>query len=135
MTLKITTVLYLTFNTKSIQTPRTFLWPFSQTFGLAYPPLNSATLSCSSEVTLPSMTPGSDGPVFYIQVYRTRGDAIVFSHAVFQSRLLTKAKPRPSTFLLSYRCTIVRQKNKILTYYSCINQSRYGAAVKIDVIN
>ena len=28
------------------------LWPFSQTFGLAYLPLNSAKLSCSSEVTL-----------------------------------------------------------------------------------
>ena len=39
-------------NTKSNQTTRTFLWPFSQTFGLAYSPLNSATLSCSSEVTL-----------------------------------------------------------------------------------
>ena len=27
-------------------------WPFSKTFGLAYSQLNSATLSCSSEVTL-----------------------------------------------------------------------------------
>ena len=32
--------------------PRTFLWPFSQTFSLFYSSLNSATLSCSSEVTL-----------------------------------------------------------------------------------
>ena len=31
---------------------RTFLQPFSQTFGLVYLSLNSATLSCSSEVTL-----------------------------------------------------------------------------------
>ena len=55
MTLKIRIVLYLTFNTKSNQVPRTFLWPFSQTFGLAYPPINSATLSSSSEVTLTLM--------------------------------------------------------------------------------
>ena len=40
------------FDTKSSQIPRTFLWLFSQTFGLDYSPLNSATLSCSSEVTL-----------------------------------------------------------------------------------
>ena len=40
------------FNTKSSQIPRTFLWPFSQTFYLVYSPLNSAKLSCSSEVTL-----------------------------------------------------------------------------------
>ena len=42
----------LTFDTKLSQIPRTFLWPISQTFGLAYLPLNSAKLSCSSEVTL-----------------------------------------------------------------------------------
>ena len=29
-----------------------FTWPFSQTFGLDYSPLNSDKLSCSSEVTL-----------------------------------------------------------------------------------
>ena len=58
MTLKIRIVLYLTFNTKSNQIPRTFLWPFSLTFGLAYPLLNSATLSCSSEVTLLCNTMG-----------------------------------------------------------------------------
>ena len=52
MTLRIRILLYLTFNTKSNQIPRTFLWPFSQTFGLVYSPLNSATFSCSSEVTL-----------------------------------------------------------------------------------
>ena len=28
--------------------PRTFLWPFSLTFGLAYSPLNSSKLCCSS---------------------------------------------------------------------------------------
>ena len=39
-------------STKSSQIARTFLWPFLLTFGLAYSPLNSATLSCSSEVTL-----------------------------------------------------------------------------------
>ena len=43
------------FDTKSSQIPRTFLWLFSQTFGLDYSPLNSAMLSCSSEVTLPSI--------------------------------------------------------------------------------
>ena len=32
--------------------PKAFLWLFSQTFGLAYSPLSSAKLSCSSEVTL-----------------------------------------------------------------------------------
>jgi hypothetical protein len=37
---------------KSSQIARPFLWPFLQTFGLGYSPLNSATLSCSSEVTL-----------------------------------------------------------------------------------
>ena len=42
----------LTFESQSIQIPRTFLWLFSQTFGLAYSPLNSAKLTCSSEVTL-----------------------------------------------------------------------------------
>ena len=42
----------LMFDTKSSQIARTFLWPFSWTFGLAYSPLNSATLNCSSEVTL-----------------------------------------------------------------------------------
>ena len=52
MALKIRISLYLTFNTKSSQISRTFLWPFSQTFGLVYSPLNSAKLSCSSEVTL-----------------------------------------------------------------------------------
>ena len=52
MALKIRISLYLTFNTKSSQKPRTFSWPFSQTFSLVYSPLNSTTLSCSSEVTL-----------------------------------------------------------------------------------
>ena len=42
----------LTFDTKSSHIARTFLWPFLQTFGHAYSPLNSAMLSCSSEVTL-----------------------------------------------------------------------------------
>ena len=42
----------LVFNTKLCQTPRTSLRPFSWTFGLAYSSLNSAKLSCSSEVTL-----------------------------------------------------------------------------------
>ena len=55
MALKIRISLYLTFNTKSSQIPRTFLWLFSQTFRLVYSPLNSATLSCSSEVTLLSV--------------------------------------------------------------------------------
>ena len=27
-------------------------WPFSKTLGLAYSPLNSAMLNCSSEITL-----------------------------------------------------------------------------------
>ena len=40
------------FDTKSSQITRIFLWMFSQTFALALPPLNSAMLSCSSEVTL-----------------------------------------------------------------------------------
>ena len=40
------------FDTKSNQIAISFLWSFSQTFGFAYAPLNSATLSCSSEVTL-----------------------------------------------------------------------------------
>ena len=44
--------MFLTFNSKSSQIARTFLRLFSKTFGLAYSPLNSATLSCSSEVTL-----------------------------------------------------------------------------------
>ena len=52
MALKIRILPYLTFNTKSSQIPRTCLWPFSQTFGLVYSPLNSAKLSCLSEVTL-----------------------------------------------------------------------------------
>ena len=52
MTLKTRIVLYLTFHSKSIQIPRTFLWPFSQTFGLTYSPLTSAKLYCSSWVTL-----------------------------------------------------------------------------------
>ena len=42
----------LTFVTKLNQIPGTFLWSFSLTFDLAYSPLNSAKLSCSSEVTL-----------------------------------------------------------------------------------
>ena len=42
----------LTINTKSNQIIRTFLLPFSWIFGLVYFPLNSATLSCSSVVTL-----------------------------------------------------------------------------------
>ena len=41
----------LTFDTKLNQIPSTFLWSLS--FGLAYSLLNSAKLSCSSEVTLP----------------------------------------------------------------------------------
>ena len=52
MALKIRILLYFTFNTKSSQIPKTFLWPFSYIFGLVYSPLNSAKLSCSSEVTL-----------------------------------------------------------------------------------
>ena len=40
------------FDTKLSQIARTFLWLFSQTSGLVYSPLNSATLNCSSEVTL-----------------------------------------------------------------------------------
>ena len=40
------------FDTKLSQVHRTFLWLFSQTFGLAYSPVNSAKLSCSSEVSL-----------------------------------------------------------------------------------
>ena len=43
---------FLTLDSKSSQSARSFLWPFSYTFGHAYSPLNSATLSCSSEVTL-----------------------------------------------------------------------------------
>ena len=42
----------LAFDTRSSQIAKTFLWSFSQTFGLAYSPLISATLSFSSEVTL-----------------------------------------------------------------------------------
>ena len=43
----------LTFYTKSSQIARTFHGCFHlQTFGLVYSPLNSATLSCLSEVTL-----------------------------------------------------------------------------------
>ena len=42
----------LTFITELNQIPGTFLWLFSLTFGIAFAPLNSATLSCSSEVTL-----------------------------------------------------------------------------------
>ena len=52
MTLKIRFVLYLTFDTKSNQMPRAFLWQVSKTFGLTYSPLNSAKLNCSIEVTL-----------------------------------------------------------------------------------
>ena len=37
---------------KKKQITKKKLWPFSQTLGLAYLPLNSVTLSCSSEVTL-----------------------------------------------------------------------------------
>ena len=48
MTLKTRIVLY--FHSKSI--PKVFLWPFSQTFGLTYSPLDFANLNCSSEVTL-----------------------------------------------------------------------------------
>ena len=55
ITLKIRILLYLTFNTNSNQIPRTFLWPFSLTFGLVYSPLNSAMVSCWSEVTLYSL--------------------------------------------------------------------------------
>ena len=46
--------MFLTFNSKSSQIAKTFLRPLSQAFGLACLPLNSATLSCSSEVTLES---------------------------------------------------------------------------------
>ena len=42
----------MTFVTKSSQIARTFLRPFSWTFGLAYSPSKLTTLSCSSEVTL-----------------------------------------------------------------------------------
>ena len=42
----------LTFITELNQIPGRFLWSFSLTFDLAYSPLNSAKLSCSSEVTL-----------------------------------------------------------------------------------
>ena len=52
ITLKIRFVLYLTFDTKSNQMPRAFLWQVSKTFGLTYSPLNSAKLNCSIEVTL-----------------------------------------------------------------------------------
>ena len=38
--------------TKSNQIARTIFYPFSQTFCLAYSPLNPATLRCSSEVTI-----------------------------------------------------------------------------------
>ena len=34
---------------------RTFVWPFSWTFGLSYSPLKSATPNCSSEITLMSL--------------------------------------------------------------------------------
>ena len=51
----------LTFNSKSSQIAKIFLRPFSQAFGLAYSPLNSATLSCSSEVTLLTL--------FYLLIY------------------------------------------------------------------
>ena len=40
------------FNTRSRQIARTFLLPYLWIFSLVYSPLNSATLSCSSEVTL-----------------------------------------------------------------------------------
>ena len=56
-------MLYLTFHSKSIQIPRTFLWPFSETFGLTYSPLNSAKLNCSSEVTLKVWGPAV--PLFF----------------------------------------------------------------------
>ena len=46
----------MTFDTKSSQIARTCLWPFSLTFGIAYSPLSSATLSCSIEVTLGNYT-------------------------------------------------------------------------------
>ena len=37
---------------QSIQIPGTFLWPLSYNFDIAFSPLDSAKLSCSSEVTL-----------------------------------------------------------------------------------
>ena len=49
-------------NSKWIQISRTFLWPFSYTFDLTYPLLNSTKLNCSSEVTLKCRGGGSGGP-------------------------------------------------------------------------
>ena len=42
MTLKVRILLFSTFNSKTTQRPKIFLWLFSQFFGLAYLPLNSA---------------------------------------------------------------------------------------------
>ena len=51
-------------NNKLNLIPKTFLWPVSQTLGITYSPLNSATLSCSSEVTL-KMLPSLHNVLLY----------------------------------------------------------------------
>ena len=53
LTLKVRFWPFLTLVAEVNWRPRTFLWPFLLTFGLAYSPLNSAKLCCSSEGTLP----------------------------------------------------------------------------------
>ena len=84
------------FDIKSSQIARTFLQPFLYTFGLAYSPLNSATLNCSSEVTLwkgsslgehwKAEHPGSD---FVFQI---------FSQSLRLSRLTRKTDKKAKKF-------------------------------------
>ena len=52
MTLKVRIVLFSTFNSKTTERPKIFLWPFSYFFSLAYWPLNSAAGRKKTLVTL-----------------------------------------------------------------------------------
>ena len=51
MTLKVKIVLFSTFNSKTTERPKIFLWPFSKFFGPAYSPLNSDACKKISLVT------------------------------------------------------------------------------------
>ena len=86
------------FDTKS----RVFLWLFSQNFGLAYSPLSSAKLSCSSEVTLNNI----EGP------YRERDQSTTesFTLQTFSHRSNAKA----NIILGTYQSGLIKDNLQIL---------------------
>ena len=116
----------MTFNTKSSQIARTFVWPFSWTFGLAYSPLKSATPNCSSEITLMSLVAYQFGHVEF-RIF----DAVFFKKSkqifnIINSNFEFQIDEWPKTSLKVFR------KNKFISVSGCTQNLSNCCSHKYD---